>query len=1096
MAVVIFLAIDNGEDQQGSISEPLELTVSVHGSDFQWSGPAKATKGETYLTEIKSVYGSVTACYVYISDRQLSSGYTFAPSNGVLIIEGERVTGNILIVPLTETPLRVTLNGRDMPPAFEGREYSVPLSEPGRKVMSYYVTVSGILSYGAMQLDEHDQLTIPGYLVKGEISIATVTEHTDYVVDVIVDGSALFVGEPTASYGTDYVALVKPAIGYRFADDQPIKVSIGRNEPIEVRLSDSRSITIPGEDVVGNITILVSTVEAKYAVSLPAGLEGETWAYWGVDYVASPSDDGKSIDSFEVFIRGEKVFARTEGGAIVINGSVIFGDISISASISTRNYGVSLDIIGKADFHGDATVAHGSPYTATIDPHIERSGNSVSELYDIKDVKVIVGGKALDGQTSGHSARPTSSYTYDSDGTLYIPGELITGEVRILIDTERNAIRGTLDGDGTVIVFNANGGDFEDGKGKWSMFIKSGETVQIVPLPTRSNFDFVGWYTDSKTADKWDGSVKSTTGTAWVNLYAKWDSNLYRKYAPTVISDEKVFLFSMPNSDGKSVSHIYHMATLDGVLTESYFSPVMSFGDATNIEVVNKSVHTTTKENEVTKWANKTISSKNTVIVNDGKKTADTIGTYFKAASLVGMVMKRIPIPYVPAIGAFIEIVGKAGTLVTSLISLASENEESIETWTTEYSGWTSVQREFESRTDTEIFSITNNLKYSNAGDWVCYGILSTVEYLQIEIYDLNGEYLRTEYTYNTCNSRAEWLTAPTAEDYARKFVNPDKTPQERVVNDSRSAGGSGTSTDPIRIGDTETNMYRDLEVVRKYPQLHYVLERDIDLSGQKSWVPLPTLKGSLNGNGHTIIGLTISVPSGEANSHRGSDLHLGLFLGIDGTVKNLNLSKFNITLATGNDAYHMAYAGFLCASGSGNVSNVRVSASSATIHLDKSSTGGIAGAFYGTIYDSRVDDCKMFSNGDLGGMAGTLRGKASWCTMTGGEIYYFAVNTQRSTGGIAGNANGSIIEYCNVYFVRYVVDGTNSLKPCQGYIVGHLIGGTVKSVGMSGCVKDLRITLKKSGILGIGGYDYTENYFSASSWGFAGYIQGNPAIS
>ena len=83
-----------------------------------------------------------------------------------------------------------------------------------------------------------------------------------------------------------------------------------------------------------------------------------------------------------------------------------------------------------------------------------------------------------------------------------------------------------------------------------------------------------------------------------------------------------------------------------------------------------------------------------------------------------------------------------------------------------------------------------------------------------------------------------------------------------------------------------------DLEAVAEDPEDDYIVGADIDLS-DAPWTPLPALRGSIDGDGHTISGMRIEGTYANSN--------VGLFTDLEGRISNLNLTGVTINIhATG----------------------------------------------------------------------------------------------------------------------------------------------------------------------------------------------------
>ncbi len=110
-------------------------------------------------------------------------------------------------------------------------------------------------------------------------------------------------------------------------------------------------------------------------------------------------------------------------------------------------------------------------------------------------------------------------------------------------------------------------------------------------------------------------------------------------------------------------------------------------------------------------------------------------------------------------------------------------------------------------------------------------------------------------------------------------------------------------------VKETPVSSVEDLQAMAEDLYGYYVLEADLDLSGE-DWTPLgrwqadyesandnwwtEAFRGTLDGNGHTILGLTLSIQDGDAFGYT------GLFGALNGAVvKDLTLADYTITIDT-----------------------------------------------------------------------------------------------------------------------------------------------------------------------------------------------------
>jgi hypothetical protein len=101
------------------------------------------------------------------------------------------------------------------------------------------------------------------------------------------------------------------------------------------------------------------------------------------------------------------------------------------------------------------------------------------------------------------------------------------------------------------------------------------------------------------------------------------------------------------------------------------------------------------------------------------------------------------------------------------------------------------------------------------------------------------------------------------------------------ITISTKLINGDGSVDNPYQI---ET--VADLNVLRQYPNLHYVLKNDIDLIGL-DWVPIPYFSGVFNGEGYQIKNMNIT------EYYRG----VGFFGSNSGVIKNVGIVDFEINI-------------------------------------------------------------------------------------------------------------------------------------------------------------------------------------------------------
>lgn len=260
---------------------------------------------------------------------------------------------------------------------------------------------------------------------------------------------------------------------------------------------------------------------------------------------------------------------------------------------------------------------------------------------------------------------------------------------------------------------------------------------------------------------------------------------------------------------------------------------------------------------------------------------------------------------------------------------------------------------------------------------------------------------------------------------------------------------GSGTEADPYQIRTAD-----DLFDIRTNLSAHYVLMNDIDLTEWiaeetpvNGWLPFSTFKGSFDGNGKTISGLTIN---------RTNDNNIGLFGSVsNATLKNLTLESpiitgganvgslagevsgttiENITIVTPTINGNSNYCGGLFGSFSGNISNVNVIRpvvqSSSGFYI-----GGLIGHLSSNISNIAITEPHVTGRLDVGGIAGSANEDVRDIIVINPVI----VANASSAGGIIGYwaAEGASIRNKTIYN-NYVIGGIIQGKDKVGGIIGE----------------------------------------------------------
>ena len=183
---------------------------------------------------------------------------------------------------------------------------------------------------------------------------------------------------------------------------------------------------------------------------------------------------------------------------------------------------------------------------------------------------------------------------------------------------------------------------------------------------------------------------------------------------------------------------------------------------------------------------------------------------------------------------------------------------------------------------------------------------------------------------------------------------------------------------------------------------INITLDKNIDLTG-KGWTPIGTsfdnsYKGTFDGGGHTITGLTVTT----------NDKYAGLFgyIGNAGTVKNVVMEGVLITSNNGS-----SQAGGVAGFSRGTIENCSVSGSvSGTVYV-----GGVVGAQWGGSITGCSSSATVKGMVDVGGVAGQTNSNATMtaCYATGNVTLEIASQNSIDVGGAVGFNGGSRILAC-----------------------------------------------------------------------------------
>ena len=213
---------------------------------------------------------------------------------------------------------------------------------------------------------------------------------------------------------------------------------------------------------------------------------------------------------------------------------------------------------------------------------------------------------------------------------------------------------------------------------------------------------------------------------------------------------------------------------------------------------------------------------------------------------------------------------------------------------------------------------------------------------------------------------------------------------------------------------------------------INITIDKNIDLTG-KDWTPIGTsarnsYKGTFDGGGHTITGLTITT----------KDQFVGLFgyLNRAGTVKNVVMEGIQIT---SNQIYGGSIGGVVGTSW-GTIENCSVSGSvSGTVYV-----GGVVGVQIGGSITGCSSSATVKGMVDVGGVAGQTNSSATLtaCYATDNVTIEIDPRQNISGGGLVGFNGGSSLLAC------YATGNVTSTGSSTGKVhIGGFLGDNYTTV-------------------------------------------------
>jgi hypothetical protein len=240
--------------------------------------------------------------------------------------------------------------------------------------------------------------------------------------------------------------------------------------------------------------------------------------------------------------------------------------------------------------------------------------------------------------------------------------------------------------------------------------------------------------------------------------------------------------------------------------------------------------------------------------------------------------------------------------------------------------------------------------------------------------------------------------------------------------NDNRFTGGFGVQSDPFRISTEDQFMLlQEFGAADSYYK-YFLLTNDIQLT--KAEAIIERFHGILDGNGHTVSGINITITDGE----RGN---VGLFGIMRGVVKDLIVDgsiSVDTDISIEDDSY--VDVGGICGRLDGLIESCTSRVSVAARNARGTTAGGIAGyvgirgrikssSASGTISAQTVFSDNNTQNSMAGGIAGRSLGRVSDSMSSGSVTASGGYNS--SAGGIVGTIFSSSDTQIDITYPSYI---------------------------------------------------------------------------
>ncbi len=240
-----------------------------------------------------------------------------------------------------------------------------------------------------------------------------------------------------------------------------------------------------------------------------------------------------------------------------------------------------------------------------------------------------------------------------------------------------------------------------------------------------------------------------------------------------------------------------------------------------------------------------------------------------------------------------------------------------------------------------------------------------------------------------------------------------------------------------------------------------FVLLSDIDLSSYDNWTPITGFSGTLNGNGHKITGMKLTVSNRETDK--------GLFDVNRGTIRNLTVEG---TLSCRGEASNL---GILCGQNAGSIQNVTVSGTLDAPYSDK--VGGIIGNSETSNLSDLTSYVKVTARNGVSGIAGGISATRSETAVLKNLTNHGVIHGASSVGGIFGTLwvqngkNNDTVTAQNLTNNGAISGTGDNVGGIFGWMSGNIYSPARYEVYESQViVTDCKNTATVSGMNGVGG--------------------------